>query len=317
MSALDFWTWPERPKDSDAFGEMMSSLDQHLAVHGLMPHQRGLNAARLVSMALHLSGTPIFGGGTDRGEPFSPRDLLARVFDWYRDSYGDRNNVDFSLGSVVWPLRGAYWTMRIPGSYGTVQLFLDRDLRNAGRNMGTASQPATYNVLTSIKGLTQTYADQLRVEELRQLADAYGRGYVAMAALDEMRGHDLFDQAKGDYRHSVEALAEGRTLSKARWDNAQCAEKVFKALLGRAGYTFPKSGRNGHDIVHLGELVARDLGVIIPAGMLRTIHCPPSMRYGEMAVDMNEAWTSHVALLDALVTLRRIAASPGQARLRQ
>jgi len=317
MNALDSWTWPERPKSADAFGEMMSSLDQHLAVHGLMPHQRGLNAARLVSMALHLSGTPFLGGGNDRGEPFSPRDLLARVFDWYRDSYGDRNNVDFSLGYVVWPLRGTYWTIQIPGCYGIVQPFLDRDLQNAGQSIGSASQPATYNVLTGIKGLTQVYANQLRDEELRQLGNAYARGYVAMAALDEMRGHDLFDQAKGDYRHSVEALSEGRTLSKARWDNAQCAEKVFKALLGRAGHTFPTSGSRGHDIVHLGELVAKDLGVTIPTGMLRTIHCPPSVRYGEITIDMNEAWTSHVALLDALAALRRIAALPGQTQLRQ
>ena len=316
MNALDSWTWPERPTDAASFDEMMSSLDQHLAIHGLLPNQRGLNAARLVSIALKLSGTPFFCKDADRGEPFSPRDLLARVFDWYRDSYGERNKIDFSLGYIVWPLRGTYWTMRIPCGYGTVQPFLDRDLKNTGRSIGTSSQPATYNVLTGIEGLTQTYASQLEHDELQQLGTAYGRGYSAMASLDEMRGHGLFDQAKGDYRHSVEALSEGRTLSKARWDNAQCAEKIFKALLDRAGHTYPKSGSKGHDIVHLGELVTNSLGVSVPINMLQAIHCPPSVRYGEVNIDMNSAWTSHAALLEVLVLLRPIAASPGQPRLR-
>lgn len=307
MDSIDSWTWPKRPINAAEFDEMMTNLDHHLAIEGLMPQHRSLQATRLVSMALGLSGTPILGFGAVRGEPFSPGDLLARVFDWYNNTYGERNKIDFSLGYVVLPLRGTFWTLRIPGVYGTVQAFIDRNLCNVGRKLGTRGQPATHNVLIGLGEVTQVYADRMSDDELAHVLDAYLRGYVAMASLDEMRGHGLFDQARGDYRHSVEALSAHNMLSKARWDNAQCAEKVFKGLLGRAGHSFPKSGAQGHDIVHLGGLIAANFGITIPDGSLRAIYCPTGVRYGEINVDMNEAWTSHTALINTLARLRPIA----------
>jgi len=234
MDSMDAWTWPTRPATATEFEAMMSDLDRHLATHNLLPAQRSLNAARLASMALKLSGTSILSGDGDRGEPFSPRDLLARVIDWYN-----------------------------------------------------------------------------------RVMQAYDRGYVAMATLDELKGHDLFDQARGDYTHSVEALAAGLVLSKARWDTAQCAEKVFKGLLGRAGQPFPTNAAQGHDIVHLGDLVMKHFGIALPDGALRAIHCSPKVRYGEMNVDPNEAWTSHDALLDVLARLRPIALPVDGKRLRR
>lgn len=98
---------------------MMVALDRHLAVHGLPPEKRSLQASRLVSIALGLSGTPIIGPNLPRGAPFSPSDLLARVFDWFNDTYGDRNKINWALGYVVLQLRGTYWKMRIPLTYGT------------------------------------------------------------------------------------------------------------------------------------------------------------------------------------------------------
>lgn len=296
---------------------MMIDLDHHLATHNLLPAQRSLNAARLVSMALKLSGTPILGGGEDRGEPFSPRDLLARVFDWYNDTYGDRNKIDFSLGYIVFPLHNTYWRLQIPLAYGTVVPFADRNLANKGRQLGTKSEPASHNVLTGLQDVTQAYIDRLADDEVARVLQAYGRGYAAMATLDELMGHDLFDQARGDYAHSVDALATGQTLSKARWDTAQCAEKVLKGLLGRAGQAYPINAGQGHDIVHLGGLVTAHFGIALPEGALRAIHCPPKVRYGEMNVDLNEAWTSHDALLGILDRLRSIALPPGGKRLRR
>lgn len=317
MDSLDAWTWPGRPGTVADFDTMMSHLDQHLATHNLPPAQRSFNAARLVSMALKLSGTPIVGGDKDRGDPFSPRDLLARVFDWYHDTYGNRKKIDFSLGYVVLPLRNTYWRLRIPLAYGTVVAFADRDLANEGRQLGTMTAPATHNVLTGLQGVTQAYVDRLTEAEIGRVMQAYDRGYSAMATLDELKGHDLFEQARGDYVHSVEALANGQALSKARWDTAQCAEKVFKGLLGRARQPFSKNVGQGHDIVLLGGSVTAHFGIALPPDALRAIHCSTKVRYGEMKVDLNEAWISHDALLDVLGRLRSIALPPIGKRLRR
>lgn len=279
---------------------MMASLDRHLAVHGLPPAKRSFHASRLVAIALGLLGTPVLGYNLPRGEPFSPSDILARVFDWYNDTYGDRNKIDWALGYVVMQLHGTYWRLRIPLSYGTVVPFASRDLTNTGRSLGTEREPATHNVLTSLEGLTQTYANRLTDPELVHVLRNYAGGFAAMAALDALKGHELFNEARGDYQHSVAALIDGPTLSKARWDGAQCAEKVFKGLLAQAGHPYPTGGPKAHDIVHLGSLINAHFGIPIPEGVLRSIHCPTAVRYAEINVDLNEAWTSHMALLTAL-----------------
>jgi hypothetical protein len=316
MTGLDAWTWASRPTTPREFDDMMSHLDDHLALHGYTPAQRSVNAARLVSRALGLDGTPIFGGGLERGAPFGPRDLIMRVFEWFKATYGDRNNIDMSLGYTVLPLRGTYWRLRIPRSYGTVVPFADRNLENKGRQMGTAQAPATYNVLTGLKGATQQYVGRLTDAEIARVLEAYYRGFVATAALNELEGSDLFDQARSDYAHSVNALTETLALNKARWDTAQCAEKALKGLLDRAGQQFPKDARRGHDIPHLGGLVTAYFGIALAPSALGAIHCPPMVRYGEMNVDANEAWTSHDALLHVLGALRTIARPTGATRSR-
>jgi hypothetical protein len=242
---------------------------------------------------------------------------MLRVFEWFRETYGDRNKSDMALGYIVFPLRGTYWRLRIPLSFGTVVPFADRDLRNKGRQVGTHREPATHNVLTGLKGATQVYVDRLTDTEVLRVQEVYDRGYVAMAALDEFKGHPLFDQARGDYAHSVQALADTKALSKAKWDTAQCAEKVLKGLLGRAGQPFPTNAKRGHDVAYLGGLVTAYFGLPISEGVLRTVHCSPMVRYGEMNVDANEAWTSHDALVGLLAALRGLAMPPGATRLRQ
>jgi len=317
MDIEDTWGWPKRPTDETEFDRMMVDLDEYLASRGRSPAQRSLDASRLVSIALNLSGTPILGGPADRGSLFGARDLLARVFDWYDDTYGDRNKIDLMLGHVVFPLGNTYWRLRIPLVYGTVVPFIDRDLSNTGHTRGTRTEPASYNVLTGVQGLTQSRSDRLTDADLAVVGKAFAQGYQATSTLDELGGSELFDQARADYALSVEALMHGQALSKARWDTAQCAEKVFKGLLARSGHAYPTGGSKGHDIVHLGELVETHFGIQLPVGALKAIYCSPKVRYGEINVDLNESWTSHEALLEVLARLRVIALPAGKPRLRR
>lgn len=317
MSGINDWSWPARPTNEAEYDAMMVDLDRHLAAQQLQPAQRSHNAGRLVSMALKLSGTPILSADSDHGEPFGPRDLLARVGQWYDATYGDRNKLDFALGYVVLTLRGTYWSLRIPLIFGTVLPFANRDLSKSGRQLATrTSESATHNVLTGLKGITQTYADRLTDSEMVSVLKSYQRGYVALAALDEFKGHELFDAARGDYGFSVEALIDARALAKARWDNAQCAEKVFKGLLSRAGQAFPTDAARGHDIVQLGQLVSQHFGLALPEPALRLIYCPPKVRYSQVMVTQQEAWTAHEALLAVLGLLRPLALPLGGKRLR-
>jgi len=300
---LDAWTWAPSPTNSAEFDAMMSSLDTHLAAAGLQPFQRGLNAERLVAIALELDGIPFPRRGESRHPAFGPSDLLGRVHEWYDANYGKRMHMDMSPGSVVFRLNSTLWRLRMPKIYGRVQVFLDQNLENKGRAVGTAEAPATLNLLLSIDDMTAPLAARLRAQDFATIAAAFGRGYNGLCWLEDATGHDLFDQARQDYRASVSALMSGRAWNDARWDMAQCAEKTFKGLLGRAGHQFPTNARDGHDIVGLGALITKHFGTPLSHEELKTVHCPPKVRYSEVETSEAEALSAHDALLQLLGAL--------------
>ena len=301
------WAWEMRPTTVEEFDQMMVSLDRHLASLGRTPEQRPLNAALLVSSKLGLSGTTILPAAHERGEPFSPADLLARVHDWYDASYGSKLNIDFSPGSIVVSLHGNLWEMKMPKVWGHFQPFITRDMnRPAAPQIAVkGSSPIRHNILWSIEGMTEAYAARLSQDDLLVLAGKFVNGYPAMVCLDDLKGHDLFDEARGDYRHSVDALLTGREIGKARSDTALCAEKVLKGLLARDGYAYPTSGQKGHDIVHLGELIKKHLLIDLPASDLKLIYCSPAVRYAEQKETIEDALAAHQALVRVLQLLAK------------
>jgi len=299
------WSWGIRPATVEEFDQMMASLDKHLTSLGAGPAQRPMNAALLVSSKLGLSGTPLFVGSEERGEPFSPVDLLARVGDWYDENYGDKVKIDFSPGSIVVLLQGNLWELKMPKVWGRFQPFFNRDLTQNGPNLArTNSPPVRHNILCSVVGMTQPFANRLTQDDMLHLAGRFVNGYEAMVCLDDLNGHDLFDEARSDYRHSVDALLTTREISKARWDTAQCAEKVMKGLLGRDGHAYP-TGAKGHDIEHLGGLVKEKLGIDLAAADLALIFCSPQVRYAEQVNTIEEAIAAHDALVRTLQLLAK------------
>jgi HEPN domain-containing protein len=302
MDNRDDWTWPSRPTNETEFDAMMTSLDRHLGSCGLLPFQRGLNAVRLVSMRLALSGHNLLPRPEQRGALFSPTDLLGRVHDWYDANYGDRMHMNMSPGAVALQMHGTLWLLELPRIWGTVKMFIDRDLTTKGLLIGAKGRTASHNVLLSVRGMTQAYASRLEDDDLRLIGDAFERGWHGLNFLDGLEEHDLFAQARDDRKLAVVALLDG-SPSKARWDTAQCAEKVFKGLLARAGHDYPTDGRRGHDIVHMGSLLEEKLGMRLSADDLAVIHCSAAVRYVEKSVSQEEALAAHDALLRVLNTL--------------
>jgi HEPN domain-containing protein len=95
----------------------------------------------------------------------------------------------------------------------------------------------------------------------------------------------------------------GFSWSKASWETAQCAEKVMKAVLVRAGCKHIPKGRDGHDIRSLGHVLEREGGVSLDARDLGLIHCDPRVRCGEEVVNFATAYAAHRALLRLLKAL--------------
>lgn len=288
MSELDDWEWGIRPESDEEFEAMMASLDAHLARKGLLPHQRPFRAkarfALLLDISVPLAGS-ILGIGATESCP-----EIQRVGDWFKAMYGERLNPHFHARSFVMELRGTLWRMRLGMPFGSPTLFMDKDLTN--RN----------SVLGCIDGFSQAFADRLKDAELDSLMTEIEIGFPAIEALDGFSGSDLFDLARLDYEHGVDALVSGIAWSKARWDTAQTAEKVLKGMLNVARQPYPK-GRDGHIIPSLGELVRDYYEIDIPTELLEAIDCKPAVRYGEEEATRESAMAAHRALLQMLPIL--------------
>lgn len=289
------WAWSQRPISDAMFDNMISSADEHLAHCGLPPFQRVMRAQLLIAKQLGLVASiprPRRTGPTTT--PFDDADLLDRVNEWYEANYGKRMRAPFLAHSFAVDLRGTLWRVRLPEVFGTITVYVDPEL-SRGRGMG-----AGFNVLAAIENFTSAYAIRLRAAEVQYVLDVSKIAFGAVVFLGGLRDNTFGEQAGLDFEHSVDALMTGFSWSKARWETAQCAEKVMKAVLVRKGCERVPKGRDGHDIPALGRLMEREADISLDAGDLAAIHCDPSVRYGEQSVSQDAAYTAHQALLRVL-----------------
>lgn len=301
MTNLDDWAWTSQPATEPEFEAMMASLDTHLASCGVLPHQRAFAAQRLVARTLGMTFS-IPPPPRRSLHTFDADDAIHWVSDWFKAIYGKRLNPHFEARSVAVEIRGTLWRMRLPIIYGAMQWFFDPDLDNKGISLAVRA-PATGNVLTLIEDFTPALAQRLSHAEIKEIGASLLLGFERVDALDFFKEHVLFDQARLDYAHSVDALISGIAWNKARWETAQAAEKIIKGLLKLAGKAYPTQGKDAHNIRHLGGLAADQLGVAIPKAILESIDCKPAVRYGEDEATKAQALGAHQAFLELLPKL--------------
>lgn len=311
------WTWPTRPTDETEFDQMMVSLDRHLGRMGLLPNQRGANAALVVSSVLGLSGTSLWGERDPNRPSFGASDLLGRVQDWYVTTYGDLNKINWSPGSAVVLLHDTLWELVLVRSYGKANVVANPDLTIPARGMQVqktnTDPPVVINVLQQLKGLTPAYASRLTAGEMNKVTSRYTEASFALNALERVVDHQLFDEARGDYRHSVAALLAGNEFGKARWDAAQCAEKLIKGLLARDGHIdYPRRAGAGHAHHVLGTMLQQRIGLTLDRADLDAVHCSAAVRYGEEPRTREEALAAHNAVLNILSDIGRFYAPRGK-----
>ncbi|MBS0224747.1 MAG: hypothetical protein JSS25_00180 [Proteobacteria bacterium] len=301
MTTLEDWSWAKRPETIAKFEAMMVSMDAHLAGHDVLPPQRPLTAQRLVALALNI-GFSIPLPPRKNASAFDSADIPHWTHDWFKAVYGKRIAGNFEARSIVLVIRGTLWKARLPVVYGTMQCFFDPNLENKGVRMAL-NGPASVNGLTLIDDFTQALAGRLSNDEINNISDKMVAGFHGIEALNSFWNGNLFEQAKLDYEHSVDALNSGFAWNKARWETAQAAEKVIKGMLKSVNQPVPTQGRDAHDIKHLGGLVGRHFNITLPQGLLEAIDCKPGVRYGEIEATKSEALAAHSALLEILPML--------------
>jgi HEPN domain-containing protein len=295
--------WNTLPQCDSDFEMLMQAIDRELANRGLRPAQRPLHVPKLLWEAFRWEGDVFPGKELALQHGFDGPVLLAKAYRWYDDNYEKHLDMDFALGHFPVRLGNATWRARAPVVYGTVVLFLDRDLQNAGNQVATRELPASFNMLTALEGLPKGLADRLSDGELHSYAIFYARTYENLGWRGQLPRTELLDMARADYESSTDDVL-ARRYSQARWGAQQAIEKTMKGLLAIAGTPFPTGGAKGHDLVHIAGLLSEHHGVSLPDGTLTIACCSARVRYGDEASSEAQAVAANHAVLDVLSRLR-------------
>lgn len=247
------WDAPPKPTSEEAFNSMMLGIDQHLNVLDLHVHQRPFHAVALIARAY---GTGelinLFDRATKDVDPYSVSGLMNQAREWYDLRFGDDIKILPTIGYFLVPLEHRVWKVRAPGGYGDLILVCDRQLQAGPPRNVISRAPIQVNMLDCFEGMTQAYATSLTDDAIERIEEAFMIGLDALSLLDVLAHYDepLFDQARADYIHSVEALVSlERSYGKSRRDTATSAEKVMKGLLAVRKIPFKLS----HNLSALAE----------------------------------------------------------------
>ncbi len=303
------FTWPTTPTTDGEFEDLMQAIDTALTVEGLKPFQRPLHVGRKLWEAFKWSG-PVFPDKRLADQAgFEGDVLMAKAYRWYEQTYGDKLKGDFAYGFAPARLGNSLWKVRAGVTYGTVQLFVDRNLSNHGKTFsgGHNPGPATLNILCAVEGLPQGLVDRLPDSALRAHMDFHILMHEALQWRESLPQTELFGMAHHDYDECTSAVLGGR-YGQARWAAEQAVEKTLKGLLKIGGTKFETGVKHGHSLQHAADQLKANHGVALTGAVLALAECEPKVRYGEVASSEAQALAANHAVLGVLDELRRSSA---------
>jgi hypothetical protein len=303
---VNTFTWPSLPKTVGEFEALMHAIDEALAADHLKPFQRPLHVGRKLWEAFKWGGNA-FPDKRLADQPGYDGDvLMAKAYRWYEQTYGDKLKSDFAYGFAPARLGNALWRVRAGVTYGTVRLFVDRNLQNRGKTFagGHNPGPATYNLLCAVEGLPQGLVDRLPDAALHEHAEFHLLMHESLQWRHSLPDTELFGMAHHDYDECTSAVLGGR-YGQARWAAEQAIEKTLKGLLTIGKTDFAKGGKNGHNLEHAAQLLKDKHGVVLSSAVLALAECSPAVRYGEVASTETQALAANHAVLGVLDELRR------------
>jgi len=300
------FSWPKLPETVAEFEAMMQAIDGALAARALKPAQRPLNVPALLWDAFGWEGDILPPREFASRPGFKGQILLAKAYRWYDQIYADKIRMDSFFAHIPVVLGNDIWRARIILVYGSVVMFVDRNLNNRGNRIG-----ATFNILCAADGLSQEFAARLGDAELERYAKLTQRAYKALVWREGLPRNELLTTARGDYSASTEDVL-ARRPAQARWAAQQAVEKTLKGLLAIAGLAFPTGGPRGHDLVHLAELLEQGASITIDSSDLTAASCSSRARYGEEPSTETQALDANHAVLRVL---QQLAECPHSASL--
>lgn len=285
------------PEDDSEFASLMEEIDEYLRREDVDIPARPLRGASEVAKRLNIE-FPLAPGDPDY-EPteYSGLDLSVRIFRWFEARYGDRLQIDLRPGRVVILLRGDPWELTLPRFFGSHKLVSDpsKSTDPVDPNSQPPTEPPTYNVLDSITDLPEGLRSDLSEKECSYVMTAFRAGVENFRLLESVMDKELVPEAMADLESSCHhLLSSKRSPGQSKWASLQLAEKTLKAFIIESGQTPPRS----HDLGNIAA-TAESIGLAkVPEPWIDMVQCDAGVRYGDVAVSVEEAISAQHSAMD-------------------
>jgi hypothetical protein len=279
----------------EEFLSLMEDIDREMAAEGIKitarPLMAGLKITRRYDVVLNACPPH----RPPKAGCFDPLEISIRVHGWVERRYGERIKVPFHIGRVVFPLCGDLYLINCPTTYGEVQFVCEPHSFGQSRETLGVDAPPTCNMVDMVEDMTPDLARSLTAEEVIKLGIAFTTGMAAYSALEVIRDLEYVREAVGDFDAAVAHLVEHRPQpGLSKWASLQAVEKLVKAYISQKG----EAVRRTHSLEGLFDQAAR-LGLPAPPRQcLADVQCPAGVRYGEVAVLVDEAVKAHLVSLE-------------------
>ncbi len=283
------------PETEAEFLSLIEDIDSELKKRDIPIHARPIHAFSEVCKRLRISIPFVPDGSPVQGD-YSGSSLSAHIHVWYQNKYGDRLKINFSPGSVAILIRGDPWKIKFPLFYGRFKLVFGPFLQ---RNEASPDHDEIYP-LRWIEGFTPGLAKSLNQAEIQHIAGFVTFALQAVQKLRAVQDERYIPEARVDLETAVSSLFPTHpNYGQSKWASLQFTEKLFKCFLTLKSIPFPKTGKEGHDLIILAELSAKGGLQGIRPEIINDIKCLPGARYGDVKVGLTEGIRAHYASIAA------------------
>lgn len=288
----------------------MEDVDTQLIADGVPIPARPLKAGLKITGRFDIVLNAIPPDGPILSGVFTPDQISLRIHAWMRKRYGDRLKLPFTLGRVVFPLRGSLYVVNCPIVLGSARFVCDPATFGERREtIGVRTMP-TCNVVDLVESLTADLARSLTAEEVVKLGLVHASAMAAFVSLHAIVDVEFVSEALGDLDAAVNHLVEHKPQAGlSKWASLQAVEKLVKAYIAKKGGVIQRHHRLED---HVADAVK--LGLPAPPNQyVIDVQCSAGVRYGQPAVTTDDALRAHLVSLEVCeVAAQSIAIAVGR-----
>lgn len=273
----------------------MEEIDAQLIADGVQIPARPLKAGLRITGRFDIVLNAIPPDGPILPGVFTAEQISLRIHDWMRRRYGDRLKLPFTLGRVVFPLRGSFYVVNCPVVLGSARFICDPATFGMRReSIGVHTVPIC-NVVDLVESLTADLARSLTAEEVVKLGLVHASAMAAFLSLHAVVDVEFVSEALGDLDAAVNHLVEHKPQAGlSKWASLQAVEKLVKAYIAKKGGTFQRHHRLED---HVADAVKLGLPAP-PTQYVSDVQCSAGVRYGQPVVTTDDALRAHLVSLE-------------------